>query len=208
MKKHILIIAAALLVAAAPLGAQGKSEAKDIRKEAKAAAKQLRKDGYSILGVGELESQLTLYLTKVRGGCTQIIGTADGCMSINLGKVTALNNAANEYATLSGGLVKGRLTSSVIGISEQQADDLVGAYERLVYKNIQGELVSPLVVYRKTRDGFDVRAYCLVDYDSSGIAQQAAFHRALESSGLAQEFGSQLADWINEGFIGTGLERQ
>lgn len=207
MKKHILIIAAALLVAAAPLNAQSKSEAKDIRKEAKAAARQLRKEGYSILGVGEPVSQLTLYLTRVRGGCTQIIGTADGCMSVNLGKVTALNNAANEYATLSGGLVKGRLTSSLIGISEQQADDLVGAYERLVYKNIQGELISPLVVYRKTGDGYDVRAYCLVDYDSSGIAQEAAFRKALESSGLAQEFGSRLTDWIDEGFTGTGLER-
>lgn len=208
MKKYIYILAAALLVAAAPLQAKGKSEERDIRKEAKAAARQLRKDGYSILGVGELENQLTLYLTKVRGGCTQIIGTADGCMSINLGKVTALNNAANEYATLSGGLVKGRLTTSVIGISDEQADDLVGAYERLVYKNIQGELVSPVMVYRKTRDGYDVRAYCLVDYDASGLAQQAAFRRALETSGLAQEFGSQLSDWIDEGFIGTGLERQ
>lgn len=200
MKKYFVFIAAALLVAASPLQAQTKSELKSIRKEAQKTSKKLTKEGFRMLEVGLLEDRMADYLVKVHNGCTQLVGTAEGCMSINLGKVTALNNAANEYATLSGGLVKGRLTTSVNKLTELQADDLVGAYERLVYKKIQGEIISPIILVKKTKAGYDVRAYCLVDYDASLIAQKSAFQKAIEEAGLAQEYGSQLSEWIDEGF--------
>lgn len=200
MKKYFVFIAAALLVAASPLQAQTKAELKSIRKEAQKTSKKLTKEGFRMLEVGQLEDRMADYLVKVHNGCTQLVGTAEGCMSINLGKVTALNNAANEYATLSGGLVKGRLTTSVNKLTELQADDLVGAYERLVHKRIQGEIISPIILVKKTKAGYDVRACCLVDYDASLIAQKSAFQKAIEEAGLAQEYGSQLSEWIDEGF--------
>jgi len=200
MKKLFVLFAAALLVAASPLQAQTKAELSSIRKEAKKTSKKLTRDGFRMLEAGQLDDRMADYLIKVHGGCTQLVGTAEGCMSINLAKVTALNNAANEYATLSGGLVKGRLTTSVNNLSDLQTDDLVGAYERLVYKKIQGEIISPIILVRKTKSGYDVRAYCLVDYNASLIAQKSAFQKAIEESGLAQEYGSQLSDWIDEGF--------
>lgn len=200
MKKLFVLFAAVLLVAASPLQAQTKAELSSIRKEAKKTSKKLNRDGFRMLEAGQLDDRMADYLIKVHGGCTQLVGTAEGCMSINLAKVTALNNAANEYATLSGGLVKGRLTTSVNNLSDLQTDDLAGAYERLVYKKIQGEIVSPIILVRKTKSGYDVRAYCLVDYNASLIAQKSAFQKAIEESGLAQEYGSQLSDWIDEGF--------
>lgn len=200
MKKFFILFAAALLAAVTPIQAQSKSEVNSIRKEAQKTSKKLTKEGFHLLEVGQLEERMTDYMLKVHDGCTQLVGTAEGCKSINLAKLTALNNAANEYATLSGGLVKGRLVSSINNLSELQTDDLVGAFERLIYKRIQGEIISPIILVRETKSGYDARVYSLVDYNTALIAQKSAFQKAIEESGLAQEYGSQLSEWIDEGF--------
>jgi len=198
--KKILILAAALLVAAAPLGARSESASKSMKKEVKATARQIEADGFRMLELGDLRSRLQSYFEKVGEGCTQIVGTAEGCISTNLAKVTAINNAANEYATLCGGLVKGRIVSDASNISGAQLDDIVAAYERLVYKRMGGELIQWITLVREDNGGYDVRSYCLIDIDAAHKARMHAMQTALEEASLAEEYGSMVSEWISEGF--------
>lgn len=197
--KKILMVAIASLIACGPVMAQSKQEIKAARKEAKIAAKQLKKEGYKLLELGDMRIKLESYLAKAKAGCKQIVGTAESCMTINLGKTTALNNAINEYATMSGGIVKGRITSNTSNISGAQADDIVAAYERLVLKEIKGEIQTCVTLVRENKKHYDVRVYCLVDYDAAHAAKMKAMQLALEELNLAQQFGSQISDWIDEG---------
>lgn len=189
----------AALVAIAPVAAQSSKDVRAAKKEAKTAAKQLKKEGFKLLELGDLQMQLQDYLVRAKAGCKQIVGTADNCMSINLGKTTALNNAINEYATLSGGVVKGRITTNTSNISGQQADDIVAAYERLVLKEIKGEIQTCITLVRQNKKNYDVRVYCLVDYDAAHAAKMKAMQLALEELNLAQQYGSAISDWIDEG---------
>lgn len=196
----ILVVSAiAILVAATPVFAQSNKDVKAAKKEAKTAAKQLKKEGFKLLELGDIEVQLGDYLVKAKSGQKQIVGTADDCMSVNLGKTTALNNAINEYATLSGGMVKGRITSNTSNISGQQVDDIVAAYERLVLKEIKGEIQTCVTLVRENKKHFDVRVYCLVDYDAAHAARMKAMRLALEELELTQAYGSKVSDWIDEG---------
>ena len=202
MKKIILMMLAAVIVAG-PVAAQTKKELRAAKKEAKMAAKQLKKEKFKLLEIGDLEMQLESYLIKTKTGCKQIVGTAEDCISINLAKTAAMNNAVNEYATLSGGIVKGRITSEVSKVNEQQADDIVAAYERLVLKEIKGEIQSCVTLIRangKNKKNYDARVYCLVDYDTAHAAKVKAMNLALEELNLTQEYGSKISDWVNEGF--------
>lgn len=200
MKKKVLMVAIVSLIALSHVMAQTKQEIKAAKKEAKIAAKQLKKEGYKLLELGDMQLQLQDYLTKAKSGCKQIVGTAESCMTINLGKTTALNNAINEYATMSGGIVKGRITSNTSNINGTQVDDIVAAYERLVMKEVKGEIQTCVTLVMENKKNFDVRVYCLVDYDAAHAARMKAMTLALEELNLSQEYGSQVSDWIDEGF--------
>ena len=197
--KRLLFIMVAAMIAISPVFAQTKRDVKSAKKEAKMAAKNLKKEGYRLLELGDLEMQLEDYLLKAKSGQKQIVGTAEGCMSINLAKTTALNNAINEYATMSGGMVKGRITSNTSSINGQQVDDIVAAYERLVLKEIKGEIQTCVTLVKESKKKYDVRVYCLVDYDAAHAARMKAMRLALEELELTQEYGSAVSDWIDEG---------
>lgn len=198
MKKFISILIATI-VAVSPVFAQTKKDVKAAKKEAKVAANNLKKEGYKLLELGDLQIQLENYLLKAKAGQKQIVGTAENCKSLNLGKTTALNNAINEYATMSGGMVKGRITSNTSNINEQQVDDVVAAYERLVLKEIKGEIQTCLTLVKETKKKYDVRVYCLVDYDAAHAARMKAMRLALEELELSQKYGSEVSNWIDEG---------
>ena len=206
MKKLITILAAAL-VALAPILAQEAEDAKpsaraasEARKAAKAAVKTLKKEGFRSYELGNASSYLERYFLKSADGCARIVGTSGPCISENLAKLTALANAANEYAVLQGGNVRGRIISTASSLSGQQLDNLVASFERLVEKKIRGELI-PCATYFRSRGGrHSARVYCVVDEDSAARARRHAMALALEEQSLAERYGSLAADWVAEGF--------
>ena len=74
---RFLMIAAALLLAAAPLCGQSRSDERAARKEAAAAAKTLRREGFKTMELGDVRSRLEKYFLKVGAGCAQVIGVAE-----------------------------------------------------------------------------------------------------------------------------------
>ena len=199
MKKILILMAAALMVLA-PLSAQTKNNLRNAKKNAAAAAKTLKKEGYKTLELGDIKSSLEKYFLKVNDGCRQIVGTADDCISLNLAKITAITNAANEYASTAGGVVRGRITSSASSLTGQQIDNIVASFERLVQTKISGELVPYVIAYKTVKNRTSVRAYCLVDIPSALKARREALEMALAEQSLAEKYGSQVSNWIDEGF--------
>ena len=198
--KNLVMILVEALVALAPMYAQSKSEVKAARKNASAAAKSLKRERFKALELGNTQTRLEKYFLKVNSGCAQIIGVADNCMSTNLAQITAMANAANQYAMLAGGDVRGRILSSANNLSGQQVENIVSSFERLVEKNIRGELVPYLAAVRETGGRYAVRSYCIVDIDAAYQIRRRAMEIALEEQALAEQYGSMVSAWINEGF--------
>ena len=198
--KRFAILMVAALVALAPAQAQSKKEARDARKDAYAATRTLRLEGYRTLELGSMQKLLEKYFLKVNAGCGQIIGTADDCMTTNLAKVTALSNAASEYAMLAGGNVRGRIVTSTSSLTGQQLDNVVASFERLVAKEIRGELVPYVTAVRDRRGSVSACVYCIVDVDAAHKARRRAMEIALEEQSLAEQYGTQVSDWIDDGF--------
>ena len=195
-----MILAAALVALAAVYAEPASKEVRSARREAAAAARTLKRGGYKPLELGNLESRLEGYFLKVNAGCPQIVGTADNCLSTNLAKVTALSNAANEYAMLAGGEVRGRIVGSTSSLTGQQIDNIVSSFERLVEKEIRGELVPYVTAVRDHRGRVSARVYCIVDADEASRLRRRAMELALEEQALAQKYGSCVSEWIDEGF--------
>lgn len=198
--KKIALIASMMLMAAMPALGQTKSELKAARKEAKAAAKLLKRDGFKPIELGDAQTRLEKYFLKVNAGCAQVIGVAENCMSTNLAQVTALSNAANQYAMLAGGDVRGRIVSSTTSLTGQQVDNIVSSFERLVEKDIRGELVPYITAVRNDKGNIAARAYCIVDVDAAYQLRRRALEIALEEQSLAEQYGSRVSEWIDAGF--------
>jgi len=182
------------------LGAQTKAELRSVKSEAAAAAKTVKKEKFKMVELGDIQKRLEQYFTKVNSGCAQVVGIAENCTTSNLAKLTALNNAVVEYASNSGGMVRGRITSDASTMTPDQIDAIVAAYERIICKEMKGELVPFITLLRDRKSGTDARVYCLVDVESAHAAKIRAMEIALEESRLAEKYGSQISDWIDEGF--------
>ena len=170
------------------------------RKEAAAAAKNLKRGGFKSIELGDVRTRLEKYFLKVNSGGAEIVGIAENYMSMNLAQITALSNAANQYALLAGGDVRGRIIGSTNNLSDQQMDNIVSSFERIVEKNIRGELVPYITAVRERKDRYNVRAYCIVDIDSAYRIRHRALEIALEEQSLAEKYGSMVSSRIDEGF--------
>lgn len=205
MKKIITAFAAALMLLAPCLAQDSESklsrkELQAAAKQAKAAEKSLRKQGYKSFEIGDVSTNLENYFLKVGAGCTNITGTSTACMSENLAKLTALANAANEYAVLQGGKIRGRIVSSTSSMSGAQVDNLVASFERLVEKDIRGELIPCAYFYKERGGMYSARAYCIVDEEAAAKARRHAMELALAEQELTQRYGSMVGAWVDEGF--------
>ena len=199
MKKALTMMIAALL-ALAPVFGQNRADLKSAKKDAVSAAKMLKREGFKPVELGDIKTRLEKYFIKVNTGCAQVIGVADNCMSTNLAQVTALSNAATQYAMLAGGDVRGRIVSSTTSLTGQQVDNIVSSFERLVEKDIRGELVPYVTAVREKKGRITARVYCIVDIDAAAQLRRRALEIALEEQSLAEKYGSMVSNWIDEGF--------
>ena len=123
MKHTIAVIAAAMLAVCAPVFAQTSKEIRQAKKLARSEAKQLENDGYKLTEIGDLQAELQDYILESKQGKEQIVGTSGPTVSLNLAKITAENNAINEYVNRTGGMVKARITSDLSDVDGVQRDE-------------------------------------------------------------------------------------
>lgn len=199
--KRIVLIVSMLFAVASILGAQTRQELKSAKSEAAAAVKTIKKEKFQMVELGDIQKRMEHFFLKVNSGCTQVVGLSESCTTANLAKMTALNNAVVEYASNTGGTVRGRIASDASTLTPDQVDAIVAAYERLILVEMKGELVPYVTLIRNRRkNGYDSRVYCYVDVDSAHSARLRAMEQALEETRMAEKYGSQISDWIDEGF--------
>lgn len=189
----------AAIIAASPVLAQSKRDIQVSKAEAKKAVKTIQKEGFKLLELGDLQIQLEDFFLEVRSGKRQLVGTGKA-YELNLARKEALQFAMEEYASTSGSMVKGRITTNTARIEEKEINDIVAAYERLVLNEIKGEVIPRITLKKEQKkEEIEIRVYCLIDLESAHEARMRAMKNALDELQLSQKYGSEVSNWIDEG---------
>ena len=174
--------------------------------------KEYKKDGWKIFGSSRsLEVALLSHYDKLAQGgenVYEVVGIASAFKSKNVGKQIATNNACNLYASPAGSQVKGRVISDMGANADDVAaefDHFYAAYERLVEKEIRGELNESYSIIRQNRDGsYEMQTYFIVNEDAATKARIRAFENAAKESEAAQKYADKVSKFVREGFEPSG----
>ena len=183
----MMVVAAVLM--AVPVGmAQNKALQKALNKEKKEKMKEYKKEGWNQLGDDGRE----------------IVGVASRFKSKNVGKQMVANNASLSYAQQAGSSLKGRVVSDMSGNgtdAEGEFDHFYAAYERLVEKEIKGELSPSYTIIRDNGDGtFEMQEFYIVSESAASKARIRALENAMKESEAAQRHAAKISDFVREGF--------
>lgn len=212
--KKIFALLVVLLVAFTTVEAQNKALEKALKKEYKAKMKEYKREGWKIFGTSRnLDVALLTHYEKLNtmgDDAFEVVGIATRFQSKSGGKGMALNNACLTYAQTAGSYVKGRIVSdlAVDGIdTNAEFEHFYAAYERLVEKEIKGEMRESFSVIRKVgvnkqtgNDEFEMQIYYIVNESAASKARIRAFENAMRESEAAQKYAKQVSDFVQDGF--------
>jgi hypothetical protein len=206
MKKILLFLFAALLMM--PVEAQNKTLQKALKKEYKTKMKQYKSEGWTLFGSSRsLDVALLKHYEKLEElgeNGHEEVGVASRFKSKNVGHQQAVNNACVTYAQKAGSAVKGRIVSDMAGDgidTNAEFDHFYAAYERLVEKEIKGEMTESYSVIRDLGKGeYEMQSYFIVNEDAASKARIRAMENALRESEAAQKYAQKVSDFVREGF--------
>ena len=211
MKKFLVFILAILFAMPVMVQAQNKELEKQLKKEYKQKLKQLKKEGWQIYGTSRsLEVSLLLHYQKLNeNGAQELLGTASNCVSMNVCRQMALQNACAYYASLAGSKLKGRIVSDLAanasGDLSAEFDKFYAAYERLVEKEIKGEIQASFSLLKKNANGSnELQTFFVINEDAATKAHIRAWENAARESEVAQKYAKEVSDFIKEGFDTAG----
>ncbi len=211
MKKFVALCLMALMTMAyMPMDSysQSKTLQKELKKEYKKKVKELNSEGWKVSGSSRtLEVALLLHYEKLKDeNNKEIVGEVTTGKSANLMSQAAINNACIKYASLAGSYLKGRVVSDG-GINQssedgsEEFDKMYQAYERLVAKELKGELSESFSIIRDKGNGTKAyKTFFLLNEDAAAKARMRAWEQAKKESEAAQKYANQVSDFINEGF--------
>lgn len=193
MKRLIMMLMAFCLIVPMANAELTKKQEKAISKMAKDHAKQLEKDGYSIMDSLSLRNALEKHLTLLEEGATEQIGIGHS-NSVNDGRKNCLTYAIAGYASKEQLQFNDRSVKDVYGNEICFANDLDFArfyaeYERFLQKEVQGVLIESFTVSRQLPDGsYDFIMYFTVDEAKAKFRQQKALNEAISESDLSHGY--------------------
>lgn len=202
MKKLIMILMALCLIVPAAMADLTPKQEKICNNNAKNRAKELKKEGFTVMGSLPLQDALYKHFAKIEMGATEEIGTGRA-KSQNNGRQMCLTSAMAEYASKAVSQIKGRNVTDSYGNEVDTENDpefarFYAAYERLTQKEIKGELQESFTVVKDLPDGSkEFRMFLTVDEDKALNCRQKAMKEALEESKLAQNYAKQVTEFIN-----------
>lgn len=207
MKKLIMFLMAVCLLAP-HVDAQNKTLEKARKKEYKAKMKEYKNENWKLFGSSRsLDVALLTHYDKLNNlgeDGNEIVGVASKFKSKNVGKQMAINNACLTYAQQAGSQVKGRIVSDMAGDgidADSEFDNFYAAYERLVEKEIKGEMKESYSIIRENGDGtFEMQVYFIVSESAASEARIRAMEAAAKESAAAQKYAQKVADFVREGF--------
>ena len=188
--------------------AQNKQLEKKLKQEYKTKMKDYKKDGWKLFGSSHsLDVALLTHYDKLNNlgeDGRELVGIASRFKSKNIGKQMAVNNACLIYAQQAGSHVKGRVVSDMAGDgvdADAEFDHFYAAYERLVEKEIKGEMLESYSIIHDNGDGtFEMQVYFIISESAATKARIRAFENAAKESAAAQKYAEKVADFVREGF--------
>ncbi len=195
MKTVMYVLAVVMLSFVCNMDVQAQS-----KKDVKTRTKQLIKEGWKVEGTTTIQAALAR-IEGQRGSKEILVGSSYGSKKMNLAKAKARNNAINEYAEYGKSMVKGRINTELADINEEEVDNLVEGFERMVVRELEGEISVPeLVLYRGENGNYDVQCFYLVDETRAARVRANAMKKALEEADIAHEYGNKISNFVKEGF--------
>ena len=211
MKKLVLFIVAALLcVIAVDAQSSNKALNKALKKEYKLKKKELEKGKWELFASSRtLDVALLLHYEKLNAlgeNGYEIVGVASRFKSKNVGHQQAINNACLTYAQQAGSDLKGRIVSDMSGNADDTSaefDHFYAAYERLVEKEIKGEMVESFSIIRridKKAGEYEMQTFFVIDESAATRARIRALENAAKESEAAQKYANKVSQFVREGF--------
>lgn len=210
MLKKILMFLLVACMAAPMAYSQNKALEKARKKEFKTKMKEYKKEGWKLFASSRsLDVALLTHYDKLNTmgeDAFEVTGIASKFKSKNVGKQMAQNSACVSYASQAGSHVKGRVLIDIFGDGVDptgEFDRFYAAYERLVEKEIKGELMESYSVIRENGDGtYELQTFFIVSESAASKARMRAYENALKESEAAQRYGQKVAEFVREGFKG------
>lgn len=202
-----MILTALVLVAAPVALAQNKALEKALKKEQKEKMKEFKKEGWKLLGTSRsLEVALLKHYDKLAtlgDDGHEVVGIASKCKSKNVGHQMAINNACVTYGQQAGSTLKGRVVVDMAGdgtAAEGEFDHFYGAYERMVEKEIKGEMEESFSIIRDNGDGTsEVQSFFVVSESAASKARIRAMENAMKESEAAQKHAERISEFVRAG---------
>lgn len=204
----MFIIAVILMVPA--VEAENKQLQKAFEKEYKAKMKEYKKEKWKLFGSSRtLEVALLQHydqLNNLGEGAREVVGIASRFKSKNVGHQQAINNACITYAQQAGSHLKGRVVSDIATNGDDTSaefDHFYAAYERLVEKEIKGEMSESYSIIRcidPKAGEYEMQTYFIVNENAATRARIRAMENALKESEAAQRYAQKVSDFVKEGF--------
>ncbi len=206
MKKIIMLLLAVAIAVPAINADLNKTLNKALEKEYKVKKKQLNKEKWTPMGSRSLDVSLLKHyqtLNDTENDAQEIIGVARA-KSKNTAYQMAANNAMIKYAGDAASSLKGRVMTDVFanGVdSESDFDHFFSAYERLVEREIKGEMKESMALYRQLPDGtYEINTYYIVSENAAAKARMRALENAMKESEAAQRYADKISEFVNSAF--------
>ena len=206
--KNFLIMLLAFCLMTTAINAQNKELQKQQKKEYKKKMKEYKAEGWKLFGsTRSLDVALLTHYDKLNtlgDDAIEIVGIASKFQSKNVGKQMAINNACITYAQTAGSVVKGRIVSDLFGNgidADTEIDKFYAAYERLVEKEIKGEMMESFSIIHEISNGlYEMQTYFIVSESAASKARIRAFENAAKESAAAQKYANEISEFVREGF--------
>ncbi len=209
MKKVIVFLLTLIMMMPAAIAADNSKQLQKARnKERKEVMKRYKKEGWQLFGsTRSLEVALLSHwekLDKLGEDGREVMGISTKSKSKNVGQQMAINNACATYAQQAGSSLKGRVVSDLAGDgidTDAEFEHFYAAYERLVEKEIKGEMDQSFSLIRNNPDGtYEIETFFIVSEGAASKARIRAMENAAKESEAAQRYANKVSEFVREGF--------
>lgn len=179
--------------------------AKEKNKEYKKLMQQYKKEGWQLADNSKtLEVALLEHLiARDSQGYMEKTGEVSKCKSINVGRMSAKNNAQNLIAQDMQGQIAGLISSLVVADAEdlsKEQDKMIAGFAKEVQLSLSGALEESYTIYKTNPDGsYALRTFFIVDKSKCSSAANSAIDKSLSDTSMAIEMANEIKLFVSNG---------
>jgi hypothetical protein len=98
-------------------------------------------------------------------------------------------------------MVRARINTDLKDLNEEQRENFVAGYERVVLKELNGAIKPSFNLYRRNSNGmYEMRAFFLINEKAAAEMNKKALAEAAEEMGVARKYADEVSAFVNDGF--------